>query len=243
MRLSIIIPTLNEEDYLPWLLESIKKQDFKKYEIIVADAGSEDKTLEIAKKYNCKITPGGLPAKARNQGAKIAKGSIFLFIDADIIFLPPGFLDEILEEFRNRNLDIASLPICPVKSQRIDKVAYGLYNFWARLTQNFLAHASEVILVKKEIHQFVKGFDEEIKIAEDHFYAREAGKFGKYGFLKTEAILTSSRRLEKDGRLKTYLKYFLAGIYMILLGPVKSDIFKYRFGHYSTLKTKKSRVQ
>ena len=87
MYLSIIIPTLNEENYLPLLLESIKKQNFKSYEIIVADAGSTDRTIEIAKNHGCKITSGGLPAKARNQGAKIAKGDLLLFSDADIVFL------------------------------------------------------------------------------------------------------------------------------------------------------------
>ena len=84
--LSIIIPALNEENYLPLLLESIKKQDFKDYEIIVADAGPKDKTVQIAKNYGCKIAPGGLPAKGRNQGAKIAQGDLLLFITADTFF-------------------------------------------------------------------------------------------------------------------------------------------------------------
>ena len=84
--LSIIIPTLNEEKYLPLLLESIKKQkDFFDYEIIVADAGSKDKTLEIAKNYGCITVGGGLPSKARNEGAKITNGNTLLFLDADVI--------------------------------------------------------------------------------------------------------------------------------------------------------------
>ena len=49
MKISIIIPTYNEEEYLPKLLESIKSQDFTDYEIIVADAQSDDNTREIAK--------------------------------------------------------------------------------------------------------------------------------------------------------------------------------------------------
>ena len=57
--ISIIIPTLNEEKYLPLLLSSIKKQNFNDYEIIIADAGSDDKTLEIVKNYNCKIKIDG----------------------------------------------------------------------------------------------------------------------------------------------------------------------------------------
>lgn len=59
MKLSIIIPTYNEEEYLPKLLEGIKSQDFEDYEIIVADANSTDKTREIAEVYGCKIVDGG----------------------------------------------------------------------------------------------------------------------------------------------------------------------------------------
>ncbi len=55
VKLSIIIPTYNEEEYLPKLLYSIKEQNFKDYEIIVADAGSIDKTKEIAESYGCKV--------------------------------------------------------------------------------------------------------------------------------------------------------------------------------------------
>lgn len=229
--LSIIIPTLNEEDYLPKLLNSIKKQNFKDYEIIVADAGSEDKTVEIAKNYGCKISPGGLPAKGRNEGAKKAKSDLFLFLDADMI-LPPEFLINLLREFGNRNLDIASFPVIP-QGNKFDKFAYKIYNSWAKLTQNFLPHATQTVLVKREIHQVLDGFDEEIKLAEDHAYVRKAKKeSAKFGFLKMEPILTSPRRFEQDGRIKTCFKFFLAEIYMIFKGPIKSDIFKYKFNHY-----------
>jgi glycosyltransferase involved in cell wall biosynthesis len=226
--LSIIIPTLNEEKYLPILLNQIKKQNFSDLEIIVADAGSKDKTVEIAKSFDCKITKGGLPAKGRNEGAKIAKGDIFLFMDADNVYLPSNFLKELLEEFNRRNLSVASFPIYP-KGNFFDKIVYGIYNWWVKITQRFLAHATNSVLVKKEIFEKIGGFDEEIKIGEDHDFARRATKCGKFGFIKTKPVLTSTRRFERDGRFKTYLKYFLAGIHMLFLGPVKSDILKYRY--------------
>ncbi|PJE69610.1 MAG: hypothetical protein COU98_01075 [Candidatus Staskawiczbacteria bacterium CG10_big_fil_rev_8_21_14_0_10_38_10] len=231
--LSIIIPTLNEEKYLFALLETIKKQNFKDYEIIVADAGSKDKTIEIAKNYGCKITSGGLPAKGRNEGAKIAKGDLLLFLDADII-LPQNFLENLLNEFKKRNLDIASSPIL-ANERRMDKLVYRFYNLWSRLTQRFLPHAADVILVKKKIYQIIGGFEEEIKLAEDHFFARKAKKTAKarYGFLNIAPVFTSSRRFEKDGRIRTCAKYILAEAYMVFFGSIKSNTFEYKFDHYT----------
>jgi len=237
--LSIIIPTLNEEKYLPFLLEEIKKQNFDGYEIIVADGGSEDKTTEIARNYGCKIVTGGSPAKGRNEGAKIAQGKIFLFMDADNIFLPQNFLKNLLEEFEERNLDVASFSICP-QGNGFDKIAYRTYNQFVNLTQKFVAHATNSVLVKKKIHQKIGGFDEEIKIGEDHEFAKRASKIGKFGFIKTEPVLTSTRRFARDGRFKTYLKYVLAGFHMFFCGKVKSDIYHYRFNAYS--KNKKNEI-
>ena len=253
--LSIIIPTLNEEKYLPLLLKEIKKQRVNgDHEIIVADAGSTDKTVEIAKNFNCKVVKGGSVAKGRNEGAKAAQGNIFLFTDADNIYLPENFLNNLLEEFEKRKLDVVSFPIYPVRNiisngvdpqgrridiHKFDRFAYGVYNFWVNFSQRFSAYATNSILVKRELHQKIGGFDEEIKIAEDHFYAKTAKKLGKFGFIKTAPVLTSTRRFKKDGRLKTYLKYLTAGIYMFFFGPIKKDIFRYRAGGASEVNSKK----
>ncbi len=235
--LSIIIPTLNEEEYLPLLLTEIKNQGFKDYEIIVADANSQDDTVKIAKSFGCKITEGGLPPKGRNEGAKIASGDLFLFIDADAISLPVRFLNDLVENFKSRNLSVASFPIYP-QGKIIDKIFYWLYNLWAKLSQSFLPHATNVILVKKEINQAIKGFDEKVKFAEDHDYVKRAKKYGKFGFIDISPVLVSARRFEKDGRLITYLRYILAGLWMLFFGSIKSDIFQYRFDYSLKIKNK-----
>ena len=110
MIFSIIIPTYNEEEYLPILLKSIKKQDFNSYEIIVADANSTDKTREIAEEYGCRVVDGGLPAVGRNNGAKVAKGEYLLFLDSDLE-LTEDYLRNVIYEFRMERLGIA-IPKC-----------------------------------------------------------------------------------------------------------------------------------
>jgi glycosyltransferase involved in cell wall biosynthesis len=238
--LSIIIPTLNEEKYLPILLSQIKKQNFTDYEIIVADAGSTDKTVEIAKSFGCKIVKGGLPAKGRNEGAKAAKGELFLFMDADNIYLPDGFLDKLITEFKKRNLGVASFPIYPA-GNFADKICYFLYNKFVEIFQNWTAFATNSILIKREVFEKVNGFDEEVLIAEDHDLAKRASKISKFGFIKTEPVLTSPRRFEIDGRFKTYGKYLLAGLYMLVFGPVKRKIFEYRFDDLRNSKKQKTK--
>ena len=231
--LSIIIPTLDEEKHLPLLLESIKKQDFSDYEIIAADAGSEDKTLKIAKDYGCKIVAGGLPARGRNQGAKAARGDLLLFLDADVI-LPEKTFGKILEEFNRRKLDIATFCLLPSKKNKMSKFFFTFfYNLPITSLEKVLPHAAMGILIKKSLFEKLSGFDEKIKLAEDHDLARRAGKLGKYGILKSTKLFVSDRRFKKDGWLKTGSKYLFCEGYMIFIGPVKSDIFKYKFNHYS----------
>ncbi len=237
--LSIIIPALNEEKFIPLLLKSIKGQDFRDYEIIVADAGSRDKTVEIAKNYNAKITAGGLPAKGRNAGAKVAKGDLFLFLDADVI-LPEYFLSKILKEFEERNLDVASFGLNRQSKKKSEKYLFNFFYNWPIIIfERIISHGSQAILVKKEFFEKVRGFNERIKFAEDHNFVRRVKKSGKFGIIKSVKILSSLRRFEKDGWLKTYFKYIIAEIHMIFIGDIKKDIVKYEFDNYPMQKDSK----
>jgi glycosyltransferase involved in cell wall biosynthesis len=230
--LSIIIPTLNEENYLPILLDSIRNQGFKDLEIIIADAGSKDKTIEIAKGFGCKIIKGGLPARGRNEGAKVARGNLFLFLDADTI-LPEDFFEKALKEFKERNLDIASFCLEAKTKSKFKKFLFDtFYNLPILILEKILAHGAQAILVKKEIFEKVGGFDEEIKFAEDHSFMRKAKKVVNFGILRKVRVFSSLRRFEREGFIKTYLKYLLAEIYMIFFGDIKKEIFKYKFGNF-----------
>lgn len=231
--LSIIIPTLNEENYLPRLLKSIKNQRFNDYEIIVADARSEDETREIAKKFGCKITKGGLPGKGRNEGAKRAKGDSLLFLDADVV-LPDDFLKKTLKEFKERKLDLASFLLQPKTQKRFFRFLFNFFYNWPILILGkFSPHGAMGILIKKSLHKRINGFNEKIKLCEDHDYLQRGGKIGKFGILKSPKIFFSLRRFKTEGWIKTYLKYILVEFHLIFIGPIKRDIFNYKFNHYS----------
>ena len=230
MILSIIIPAFNEDKYLPKLLDSIKKQSFKDYEIIVADFNSSDRTREIAGKHGCKIVKGGLPAAGRNNGAKKARGDLLLFIDADCM-IKPAFLRHAIKEIRQRNLDAAGCYAIPLSDGLLDNLGFSIFNFWALATQFFYANVAFAIFCKKDLHQKIKGFNEKVTLLEDMDYANRAGKCGKFRILSSARIYTSVRRFEEEGRLKLLIKLFLFGCYRLVFGEITTDIFKYKFGH------------
>lgn len=87
--LSIIIPTHNEEDVITACISSLQEQSYKKFEIIIVDDGSTDKTREIVGKFGkVKLLTQNHqgPGAARNLGAKKANGEILILVDADMTF-------------------------------------------------------------------------------------------------------------------------------------------------------------
>ena len=225
--ISIIIPAWNEEKYLPKLLQCIKKQSYKNYEIIVADADSKDRTRQIARKYGCKIVKGGMPAVGRNKGAKAAKGEIFLFLDADCL-IEKDFLENSLDDIKKRKLDVAGSYLYPSSNRLIDNFFLNFFNIWIFITQFSYANAAgSGIFCKKWLHKKINGFDEAIKLSEDMDYVKRCGKQGKFRIIKNSKVVYSMRRFEKEGRIKIALKLFMSGIHRLIFGEKKSDVFKY----------------
>ena len=235
-KLSIVIPTLNEERDLPSLLMALDAQDFRDFEVIVADANSPDRTREIAHRHECRIVDGGLPGAGRNAGAEAAHGEVLLFLDADVV-PEPEFITGMLKEFDERGLDIATCPAEPIGGHVGDALMLATYNAYVLLTQNIWPHAPGFcILVRRDLHVAMGGFDETVHVAEDADYAKRAAKRGHFGIVITTHIPVSTRRFETDGRFLTSLKYITWDLHRALIGEIteeKRDLFTYKFGHYN----------
>lgn len=232
MTLSIVIPTKNEETCLPSLLRSIKKQSVQPEKIIVADADSADATRKIAKDFGAIVVAGGLPGKGRNMGAALVESDLILFLDADVELPDADFLKRAVKEFENQGLDVATADVIPIKGNWYDRFSHEVYNFYVRLWGKVHPHAPGFfILIKRTLHQKIKGFDESIIFAEDHEYVGRAAKVGKFGFLNSVKIPVSVRRQNRDGRFNMAMKYVLAELHILFIGPIRHHHFNYTFGH------------
>jgi len=234
MILSIVIPTKNEEVLLPKLLESIREQTFKDYEVIVADNHSSDRTREIAKAFGAKIVDGGLPGPGRNAGAVAAQGDILLFLDADAELIGPSFLEDCLDEFKKRELDVATCRVFARDGTRFNRTLHEAYNMYTIATEHLLPHAvGACFFIRREVHEKLHGFDEAINFAEDHEYARRARQAGfQFGILRSHKFIFSMRRYQKEGLMRTAGKYVFSEFYILTHGARKPPIFDYKFDHY-----------
>jgi glycosyltransferase involved in cell wall biosynthesis len=222
--LRVVIPTKNEESYLSKLITSIKKQNFKNLEIVVADAYSTDNTRSIARHYGCKIVDGGYADVGRNNGAKNCNAEMLCFIDSDIILPDSDFLKKSLKEFEKRKLDLAGTLQVPVRINKkmkdlIYKMFYGISNKALYSFQNSnRPFMQQLMFVKTDVYQDVGGFPP-YEFGEDSAFAKFAVEKGyKFGILISPGkALVHPRRFEKNGFFNMLIKYaYFNG--MIILG-------------------------
>lgn len=222
--LSIIIPTLNEEKYLPKLLDCLKAQTFQDFEIIVADANSSDLTRDIAKEYGAKVVAGGIPSVARNNGFKVSKGETIIFIDADITF-DSEMIEKSLKIFNEKKLDIAC---CKYDTKGESFIVKNVYKIWdtgknIRQWSNKPIGTTQFLIVKRQLFEHIKGFDEKLRVGEDvELIQRAVSHKYKFRILNVK-ISASSRRLQQAGVLAVMVAGLLATIYIGKKGVFFSD--------------------
>jgi len=232
LYLSVIIPTLNEEKRLPALLQALQAQTRPPDEILVADAGSQDRTAEIAHQAGVRLIAGGRPAVGRNAGAHQARGDLLLFLDADVL-PPPFFVEAFLREFQRRHLDVASPRIAPLEPTALNFLVCEITNLYLQIMEPISPHAPGFcLLARRPIHERIGGFDETVLLAEDHRYAQMANRVGRFGIATSVKIPVSMRRLEKEGLVRLAFKYAYSEIYALSGRPVHSLPFTYEFGRF-----------
>ena len=236
-RLSVIIPALNEAASMPGLLAALRAQTRPPDEIIVADAGSKDGTRALAEAAGARVVEGGRPGPGRNAGARAATGDLFLFLDSDV--LPgPEFIANALADFDRRGLGVATTLNAPLTDSASDHVIMEATNLYLQVVQHISPHApGYCIFCKRSIHEAIGGFDEKVKLAEDHNYVQHAARYGEFGVLTHARIAVSLRRLEKEGLARLAFKYLWCEMYALAGKPIYSTPFEYEFGAFGPAST------
>jgi len=232
IKLSIIIPALNEEDYIGGLLTCLCNQTYKNFEVIVIDGDSKDSTREKVFEFTGLLDVRCINAMRhgisyqRNLGVTYAKNEHIIFLDADG-YIEDTFLEQVSAYVGSRSdVDIMTAWIEPISTKKIDKVLYFTYNqFYLDLVKKVKPQGGGAfIYVKKEVFNALGGFNEKAYIGEDHDLFARAHKAGyKYHLLKNPVIKTSVRRLEKQGRLKYIWALGKGAFHMHLIGPIENS--------------------
>lgn len=215
--ISVIIPTLNEEKYLPQLLNCLRSQTFQDFEIIVADASSTDNTRKIALEYGARIVDGGIQAIGRNNGAINSSNGVIIFIDSDVTF-NENFIWNLYKKFTESKLDLA-IPLFYTENEKFKFRAFFKFsNIYKRVMSKtrFPDGTGQLVIAKKEKFLELGGFPD-LRVAEDTllFWKAASDKKFKTGIID-ERFYSSTRRIEKIGIIWTLFIWSLIGIALAL---------------------------
>lgn len=222
---SVIIPALNEEKFLPHLLDSLIQQTKKTFEVIVVDGKSKDETVKVARSFSNKlpalkviISPVQSVPFQRNFGAKRAKGQWLVFADADGIFLPYFF--ERCEAFiHNNNPSVIATWFKPDSEVNGDALLTLIANMTIEMSLIVKRQLTPgpLTLVSRYAFDAVHGYDEEREFNEDLDFGLRLNKAGFLVSVLRETLCQYSlRRYRKQGTLKVIQQYARAGIVALL---------------------------
>ena len=205
MKISIIIPVLNENRLLQRLLCSLNKIIDSQTEIIVVDGGSKDNTVEIASKYvrQVFVTEQGR-AFQMNYAAAFARGEVLLFLHADSVLTANAF--EKLKELVKEPEYVGGAFRLQIDS---NKLLLRIISRFVNLRSRFfhLVYGDQGIFVRKKIFMEIGRFLITPLMEDVEFYSRLRAS-GKTVILN-EKILTSARRWEKEGIFFVTLRNWL----------------------------------
>lgn len=212
MKVSIVVPTFNEQECIENCLKSMASQNLPSFEIIVVDGGSSDRTIEIAEKYADKVynlKKRGIGI-ARVFGAKKARGKYYYMTDADC-WANPGLLKNFYSLFEKNNFAAITGPtkyfgingkIMQNWYYFFDKIyfkkKYGVYGLSGRNT-----------MVDRKVFLKAVGKKKVPNFWEDGFFSFELKRFGDFLYSDKLFNFSFERRLRNPlFIMKTIITYY-----------------------------------
>lgn len=223
-KISVIIPTFNEEKYIKSTLQSLTNQTYQNFEIIIKDGLSTDNTIYLAKDYADKIIAKRdiSIGDARNQGARHAKGDILVFLDADT--LPnKDALEFIAQDFDRYDIVLLLPKYGPKEGdtrllsrtkKQISRFLIGFENLYRRYVDRFCG--GMFMPVDSFAFKKIGGFDRRLKCCEDIEISYRLRKVGNVLNDYRVKASFSMRRFILSGYIRTLHNYGLNALRMHL---------------------------
>ena len=219
LKVSIIIPTLNEKKVLPQLFSNLDQLNPQPYEILFVDGPSKDDTELLIRKNVYKLIKsiGKGRALQMNEGAYRSQGDLLVFLHADTL-VPANLINTVIKTLRNRKIILAGFTSIMkgdgkirkfITIQNTLKTYFGafLYNPFRCLCFGFrLLFGDQVMFCRKADFLKVGGFDHELPVMEDADLCLRLNKFGVIRQIR-ERVYSSDRRVAMLGMTKAYIRY------------------------------------
>lgn len=221
INFSVVIPTLNEERFLPGLLGDLSRQTRKPFEVIIVDGKSSDKTVVKAKTFNSKISELHIVssnkrnvAHQRNLGASKASGKWIIFMDADSR-IPANFLEGVESNILETSPDFFTCWTRYDSNNVVDKVMQIMTNVGVEvlLSAGLPGSLGALTGIKRAHWTKMGGFDTKMAFAEDRDFVRKCYKGGLViKVFRKPRFTYSLRRVRGSGRLAYYKKYLMLNV-------------------------------
>jgi glycosyltransferase involved in cell wall biosynthesis len=239
MKLSIIIPTLNEESVLEKTLESLRKLNAVDYEIIVSDGGSTDQTVPIAAKFADRIVENVSKTRqtigqGRNAGAAVASGEYLVFLDADVDIPEINtFFLRAFEDFSNnpRLLGLSGwVRVFPATETWGDFFGYVIVSdcMFYLLNNIFRVGATcgEFQMAKAGVFRDIEGYREHLAVGEDKDLFYRLARLGRTQTDPKLLIYHTGRRPHKIGWPKLLWQWTVESLHVTVFDRSHSDEWK-----------------
>lgn len=201
MKLSIIIPTLNEEGIIRPSLTALAALRRSGHEVIIADGGSRDNTVRLAQPLADQvITSQAGRATQMNAGARSSRGDVLVFLHADTS-LPSNSDDLIINGLKQCGNVWGRFDVRLSGRQALFRIIESMMNWRSRLSA--IATGDQCLFIRREIFDAIGGYPE-INLMEDIAISRSLKRYGQ-PFCITQKAITSSRRWEQRGILRTMI--------------------------------------
>ena len=200
-KITIVVPSKNEENYIGYLLDDLVTQGVGFTKIIIADC-STDKTREIINLYrprlNIEVIQGGPVSLAKNSGARLVTTPYILFIDADVRFFKPTVIRDAVNALESENLDLVGLNAKCYDGDIRAQIGFAVFNVINNMLKYFSPFAvGAFMLTRRDRFVELGGFPEQFATSEDYFLSR---KYSTHKFKIVKHYFgQDSRRFRKMG--------------------------------------------